>query len=120
MIRETVRELAGVPRRFGLSHGDLTPSQPAPARIRASRVGRLGVGVVRTGTMDRPAEHRRDARVWNVDAGSHLAAFLEGMGLELAEVRPTFERYRRLQLLDLVRWAPTSDLTGQQAASTPC
>lgn len=34
-----------------------------------------------------------------------LDAFTAAMGLTLAKMWPTFEAFRRLQLLDLVRWA---------------
>lgn len=47
----------------------------------------------------------RDARYAGPSITPDLDAFLDAYGLERATVWPTFEMFRRLQLLDLVRWA---------------
>lgn len=103
--RDTVFELAEVPLRFGLSHGDLTPRnliQPAGGPLVLIEWGSATFGPVPWVDL---VHIDRDARLSGTDATRRLDAFLDGMGLDLMTVRPTFEKFRLLQLLDLVRWA---------------
>lgn len=54
----------------------------------------------------------RDARQAGAAAEPVLAAFTAAMGLRMAQMWPTFEAFRRLQMLDLVRWAADQRPTG--------
>jgi len=47
----------------------------------------------------------RDAKQSGPSLTPDLDAFLDALGLHRETVWPTFERFRQLQLLDLVRWA---------------
>lgn len=104
-LRATVLDLSDVPLDHGLSHGDLTPRnliQPDAGPLVLIDWGSATFGPVPWTDL---LAIDQDARVSGIAATRRLEAFLDGMGLDLSTVRPTFEKFRRLQLLDLVRWA---------------
>ncbi|MEO6997637.1 MAG: aminoglycoside phosphotransferase family protein [Terracoccus sp.] len=104
-LRRTVTALRDVPMRFGLSHGDLTPRNLIEPDVGPRMLidwGSASFGPVPWADL---LSIHHDARLAGTDAAPHLDAFLDGMGLDLSAVYATFERFRRLQLLDLVRWA---------------
>lgn len=104
-MREAILGLADVPMRFGLSHGDLTSRNLIIPDVGPAVLldwGSASFGPVPWTDL---LVLDRDARQAGAGTGPDLAAFTAAMGLRMAEVWPTFEAFRRLQLLDLVRWA---------------
>ncbi len=104
-LSETLRELAGLPTRFGLSHGDLTPRNliaPASGPPVLIDWGSASFGPVPWTDL---LILDRDARHAGAKATRHLDVFLDAMGLNRGSIWPTFEKFRQLQSLDLVRWA---------------
>lgn len=104
-LRDTVLELSEVPLRFGLSHGDLTPRnllRPEAGPPVLIDWGSASFGPVPWTDL---LNIDRDARLSGLDATPHLDAFLSGLGPQHTALWSTFETFRRVQLLDLVRWA---------------
>ena len=103
--REAILDLADVPMRFGLSHGDLTSRNLIIPEVGPAVLldwGSASFGPVPWTDL---LLLDREARQAGAATGPDLAAFTVAMGLRMAEMWPTFEAFRRLQLLDLVRWA---------------
>lgn len=104
-MREAILCLAEVPMRFGLSHGDLTSRNLIIPEVGPAVLidwGSASFGPVPWTDL---LVLDRDARKAGSATEPDLAAFTAAMGLRMAEMWPTFEAFRRLQLLDLVRWA---------------
>lgn len=104
-LGETLGDLVSFPFRFGLSHGDLTPRnliEPDTGSPVLIDWGCASFGPVPWTdllTLDRDARHAGGKDTHCLDA------FLSAMDLNREAIWPTFEKFRQIQLLDLVRWA---------------
>lgn len=104
-LATTLLELQRLPMRFGLCHGDLTPrnliaSEPGPLAL--IDWGSASFGPVPWSELlviDRDVAQRGSA------ASPRLDAFMQAVGVNPETAWPTFEKFRLLQRLDLVRWA---------------
>ena len=104
-LADSLRELMDLPAHFGLSHGDLTSRNliaPGSGPLVLIDWGSASFGPVPWTDLlilDRDARHTGTSVEPDVDA------YLDAVGLNRAAIWPTFEKFRELQLLDLVRWA---------------
>jgi hypothetical protein len=104
-LRRTLTELSEIPMRFGLSHGDLSirnlllPAGESPVLIDWGSASFGPVPLTDLLLVD------RDARNGGSPSDAEFHAFAEALGVDLEQARGTLDAYRRLHLLDLVRWA---------------
>ncbi len=104
-LADSLRELTDVPAHFGLSHGDLTSRNliaPDSGPLVLIDWGSASFGPVPWTDL---LVLDRDARQAGSSVRPDVDAYLDAVGLSRAATWPTFERFRELQLLDLVRWA---------------
>lgn len=105
LLRDAVTELLDVPMRFGLGHGDLSPRNlvlpdgGAPVLVDwgSAAFGPLYYPDVLAAEQEEPGSGGPTPAAWR--------AFVDGLGVDPADLASVLPAFRLLQRHDLVRWA---------------